>query len=65
MFLTPDQLEILTGRKQPAAQRRWLSRQGVPFRERADGKPVVLEADLTHTEAPPARPRFDAVRPAR
>jgi hypothetical protein len=62
MFLTPEQLETLTGLRQPAAQRRWLARQGIRYRERADGKPVVLEADLHQTAPPPARPRFDLVR---
>lgn len=65
MFLTQEQVVELTGLTQPAAQRRWLSRLAVPFRVRADGRPVVMVADLTMTEAPPVRPRFDAVRPAR
>lgn len=64
MFLTGEQLETLTGLRQAAAQRRWLTRQGVPFRQRVDGRPVVLEADLRQTEAAPTRPKFDAVRPA-
>lgn len=66
MFLTPDQVAELTGLTQYAAQKRWLSRQGVPFRVRADGRPVVLVADLSRpAEAAPARPRFDLIRAAR
>jgi hypothetical protein len=66
MFLTDDQLADLTGLKQPAAQRRWLIREHVPFRVRADGLNRVLAADLAGREQPPpARPRFDAITPAR
>jgi hypothetical protein len=64
MFLTLDQLHELTGLRQYAAMRRWLTRQGIPHRVRADGRPVVLVADLRASEPPPARPRFDLVRRA-
>jgi Domain of unknown function (DUF4224) len=67
MFLTQEQIAELTGRTMPSAQRRWLQRQGVPFRTRADGRAVVLVSDLqSQAAAPvPARPRFDAIRTAR
>ena len=46
-FLTQaevDQLcEPLT---QPAAQRRWLRRSGIPFREAPSGRPVVARSDV-------------------
>jgi hypothetical protein len=68
VFLTDAQLVELTGLRQPAAQRRWLATQHIPCRIRADGKNVVLASDLSsQTDQPPAkaRPRFDAVHPAR
>ena len=42
MFLTRAELEELTGRKQAAAQRRWLMDNGYKFDVRADGRPAVL-----------------------
>jgi Domain of unknown function (DUF4224) len=57
MFLSPDQLKQLTGRRQSAAQRRWLSSAGIRFRVRADGKPVVMQTDLQGSEPPPALTR--------
>jgi len=67
MFLTGEQLEALTGLRQAAAQRRWLLRQSIPFRERADGRPSVLVADITKDPAAPGRtrPRFDAIQSSR
>lgn len=67
MFLTPPQVEELTGLRQYAAQRRWLTKARIPFHTRVDGRPVVLVADIsrTATEPPVPRPRFDLVRPAR
>lgn len=46
MFLSPADVEALTGRKQPAAQRRWLARNGVRFYVRADGRPAVPAAPV-------------------
>lgn len=46
MFLTDEQIQMLTKRVQPAAQRRALMYLKIPFRIRPDGSPVVLEADL-------------------
>jgi hypothetical protein len=66
MFLTPADLQRLTGRRQRAAQRRYLDRQRIPYRTDADGAPVVLASAIgENTQPAPARPRFDAVRPAR
>lgn len=41
MFLTPHELADFTGLRQKAAQCRWLTRNGIPFRKRADGRAVV------------------------
>lgn len=50
IYLTPDELEILTGYKRPADQARWLERQGVPFSLNARGRPVVRrDMDKTAT----------------
>lgn len=67
LFMSVEQVEELTGVRQHAAQRRRLRAQGVAFRERADGFPVVLVTDLTasRTAAPaPSRPNFAAVHRA-
>ena len=46
MILNATQLEELTGRVRPSAQRRILAHLKIPFRVRPDGTPVVFEADL-------------------
>jgi hypothetical protein len=43
MFLTPKQLQRLTGYRKPALQRRWLVQNGYSFDVRRDGKPVVSQ----------------------
>lgn len=45
-FLTDLELEQLTGKKQPAAQRRALERVGIHYIPRADGRPVVQREDI-------------------
>ena len=67
MFLTPEQLETLTGLRQPAAQIRWLRRNGVRHYVRADGRPVVPASALAGQTQPPkaAGPNFAALRAAR
>jgi hypothetical protein len=47
MFLTPDQLEQLTGKRRPSAQARWLQDRGWRFERNATGSVVVhaLEAE--------------------
>lgn len=40
-ILTPDELVLLTGKKQPGAQVRALAQMGVPHKVRPDGSPVV------------------------
>lgn len=63
LFLTAEQLEELTGYRQPAAQIRWLQRQGITHWVRADGHPSVPESALAgeRTELR-ARPNFAAIR---
>ena len=63
MFLTPEELQQLTGLRQNFAQIRWLTRQGIRHRVRADGKPVVMASDLTQTQTTEQRtgPRFDRI----
>ena len=41
MFLSPAELQALTGRKQPRKQIQWLATNGLRFFVRADGKPAV------------------------
>jgi hypothetical protein len=45
MFLSPEQLERLTGRKQPAAQIRWLNAHGWRYTRNAIGEVIVMEAE--------------------
>lgn len=67
LFLTRKQLEELTGLVQPAAQIRWLQKNGVRHYIRADGHPRV---PLTAIDREPAAagagtrigPDLDAVR---
>ena len=48
LFLTPEQIEILTGYQYKAKQREELRRQGIPFLKRHDGFPVVSTDHFTN-----------------
>lgn len=48
MFLTAEQLVVLTGYVQPAAQVRWLHSKRYHFFVRADGKPIVPPESEEH-----------------
>lgn len=61
MFLTDDEIYDLTGYRQPAAQVRWLQKNGVQHYVRSDGKPRVLPSALEEREQPSARPNFEAL----
>lgn len=65
-FLSPEELVELTGLVQPAAQVRWLVRNGLRHFVRADGRPVVTRHALEHAEerlsSAPIGPDLDAVR---
>ena len=50
-FLTPAELEQLTGYVKPSKQIEWLRRHGVPHFVNAAGRPVV-RADLGGGQAP-------------
>jgi len=58
MFLTPEQLQKLTGYRRPKEQKTALAAMGIPFQVRPDGHPVVLCSAL---EQKPGRkgPRLD------
>ena len=67
MFLTADDLALLTGYTRWSAQRRWLTARGYRHEVTAAGRPVVARAEverhLVGTTAPRARtaPRLDLV----
>lgn len=65
MFLTPEQLEDLTGLKQAAAQIRWLQKNGVEHYVRADGQvrvvPAALEPARGDTRSV-TKPNFEVLR---
>ena len=46
MFLTPEQLIQLTGRRTRPAQRRALNQMGIIHEVRPDGFPVVMQAHI-------------------
>lgn len=45
MFLTPEQLEQLTGLRRPSAQARWLGERNWRYEIAADGRVVVHELE--------------------
>ncbi len=59
MFLTPEDLYNLTGKKRAAAQQKVLNANGINYFIRADGFPSVLITNLenqnqrAHTKKPP------------
>lgn len=57
MFLTKDEVHDLTGYTQPAAQRRWLVKNGYSFDVRGDGRPAVLRQQLQERHKAKARQR--------
>jgi hypothetical protein len=61
MFLTPEELEALTGYGQKAKQAAWLRDRRYPFELGADGRPRVLRSyvekrlgDSTQSKREPA-----------
>lgn len=66
LFLTPDELAQLTGLQRPAAQCRWLTRNGYRFEVGGDRQPKVLRAQLEarqglNSKARTAGPDFSAL----
>ena len=51
VFLSSEQLRHLTGYKKPSLQRRWLVANGYRFDVRADGRPVVMVAQVEARQA--------------
>ncbi|WP_426195040.1 DUF4224 domain-containing protein [Massilia sp. DWR3-1-1] len=60
MFLTPDELVEMTGRKQMRAQAVALTHLGVIHKIRADGKPLVLRAHVEQLLGAGIAPRAKA-----
>lgn len=63
MFLTPEQLQDLTGRKHRRCQARVLAAMGVPYLVRPDGSLAVLRATVealagATLSAPPREPEL-------
>lgn len=57
MFLSPEELAVLTGRRMKSLQIAWLKREGLPFRVSATGHPVVVRSVVEGRPAEPAAPR--------
>lgn len=67
MFLTPAEIERLTGKKRPSAQIRWLQAHGYRFTVNGLNQPVVAVAESTRklvggTMARQQEPNWDAIR---
>jgi len=65
MFLTPAELEQLTGYRRPAAQIGWLRSRGIRHYVNGAGHPVVARAwlDAERNVVPlPVRPDLRAIR---
>lgn len=65
MFLTPEELEDLTGLKQSAAQIRWLQKNGVEHYVRADGRVRVVRSRLEAKDEVTrsvTKPNFEVLR---
>lgn len=56
MFLTKEELAVLTGRKMKSKQIEVLRRMGVPFWVNASGHPVVSVATVEGRREPAAAP---------
>jgi len=55
MFLTPSDIETLTGYKRASRQILWLQENGIRHLVNGHGKPVIDRNDLRPTEAPRVR----------
>lgn len=55
MFLEPEELRVLTGRKLKSKQIQWLRGEGIPFRVNALGHPVVTRVTVESRKPEPAQ----------
>lgn len=63
MFLTQDDIAILTGHQRPKAQIRWLAERGLLYEVNAKGRPVVLCSRIENAgPAKAARPRLELLK---
>lgn len=53
IFLTPEQVVQLTGRKRRALQIAWLRKEGIPFRVTAVGVPIVTRSAIESAKPAP------------
>lgn len=68
MFVAEEELQRITHRKRPSAMRRRLDALGIPYRQDAAGRPLVLPAVLEAWAGGPSttatrlrRPNFQAL----
>jgi len=54
LFIEPEELRMLTGRKLKSKQIQWLRGEGIPFRINALGHPVVTRATVENRKPEPA-----------
>ena len=62
MFISQSEIQVLTGLRQPSAQRRHLTRVGIPFTKDIAGRPIVLRSALENPKANSNQPNWDALR---
>lgn len=60
MFLTPEEIAELTGRKVKRLQIEQLRTMGIPFYINAVGRPVVVCSVLEGKKEPPQRPKWES-----
>ncbi|WP_096978861.1 DUF4224 domain-containing protein [Escherichia coli] len=60
IFLTEDEVQMLTGFKYASHQREWLTQNGLPFYTNRCGKPIVnRELFSSNKQLPPQEPEPD------
>ena len=57
LFLEPDEIATLTGRRIKSLQIVWLRQQGIPFRINATGHPVVTRSTIDTAASMPTHTR--------
>ena len=66
MFLTPEELQQLTGYEPNQRKRicRWLDQHGIPHQENRLGDPVVLRSDVENPQGDKSKPNLDWLKTA-